>query len=97
MGGGVPWIFGHRLLKILDRSSELCGTTVPVVPAFEVRVVCFWIYWMPLRNPCLIYRGQFDLNLAGNGLCPFVMQSENVSEIAVIVLSPQVNVSPGIH
>src|SRR5215472_8270180 len=97
MGGGVPWIFGHSLLKILDRSSKFCGTTVPVVTAFEVRVVCLWIYWMPLRNSRFINGGQFDLNLAGDGLCHFRMQSENVSEIAVIVLSPQVNVSTGIH
>jgi hypothetical protein len=54
-------------------------------------------YWMPLRNPYLISGGQFDLNLAGNGLWHFCMQRENVTEIAVIVLSPQVNVSTGIH
>src|ERR1017187_8665893 len=87
----VIWVLSHGLKKIFEsRLLALSGLLPPKIAALEVKVMGPRVDHTRFSGSRRIVRRQFGPDLAGYGPSHVILQSEDVAQVALEALSPQV-------
>src|SRR5262249_49106935 len=69
---------------------------IPIEAALQVKLVSLWVDTPSARQACLLEGRDFDLDLPDNGPCHLTLQGHHITQIALIVLGPEVPVRRGV-
>jgi len=87
----LPLFFSELLLEPFSKLKFVCLTEVEA--AIKVRIESFAIHRAETPQMLLLLRRHLCLNFLGDGARHRTLKGENIAQIAVIGLSPQVRIS----
>src|SRR5260370_40844788 len=88
----------NGLAEIFDPCVDsLLRPHVPIVEALKISLIGLRIDWAGTRQVRLFDRWQPDFYFIGNGVRDPTLYGQDVAEIALILLGPQVLISCGAH
>src|SRR5215471_3898232 len=85
----IIWIFGDRLIKVVDRFPQNRRRSfVPEKTALEIKLVSFWIVGGFGSQVLFCRASQLGIQLIGDGSRDFTFHAENIVKLAVITFGP---------
>ena len=93
IGRSIGLISCNHFLEVLDCFSEsFSAASVPIVTTFQIGLVRFRVHRACSGQSFPVTRRECDLNFPRNGLGYFRLQRQYISQVAVVILGPQMPV-----